>query len=224
MLVVLELLTGGDLYTKIKCREVRGYQVAPIFRGICSAVQYIHSRKIIHRNLKTQSILLDQNMNPKIIDFGLAARLSTRRTFCGCYYYMAPQILQGREYGEDVDVWALGVILYEMVYGEVPFVGDDAAEVLASIRNSGIYRRGAQKGSYDEIIRRMLCWEVGKRATLVEILQYPLLNVEPLDFLNAPKIKKNNRTQVHSSQSKKGQNRSLLQHRIRFRQKSVRVQ
>lgn len=45
----------------------------------------------------------------------------------------------------------------------------------------------------------MLCWEVGKRATLVEILQYPLLNVEPLDFLNAPKIKKNNRTQVHSS-------------------------
>lgn len=89
-LVIFELLTGGDLYTKIKCGEIKKHMIAPIFRGICLAIQYIHSRKIIHRNLKTETIILDNHFNPKIVDFGLAARLSTRKTFCGCYYYMAP--------------------------------------------------------------------------------------------------------------------------------------
>lgn len=51
-------------------------------------------------------------MNPKIVDFGLAARLSTRRTFCGCYFYMSPEILKGIEYKDKADIWALGIILY----------------------------------------------------------------------------------------------------------------
>jgi serine/threonine protein kinase len=122
-LIVFELLTGGDLFTKIKHKELKYNQIAPIFRGICTGIQYIHSRKIIHRNLKSETILLDTHMNPKIVDFGLAAKLSSRRTFCGCYYYMAPEILKNQEYNEKADIWALGIILYEMVYGDVPFKG-----------------------------------------------------------------------------------------------------
>lgn len=95
-LIVFELLTGGDLFTKIKHKELKSNQIAPIFRGICNGIQYIHSRKIIHRNLKSETILLDSHMNPKIVDFGLAARLSSRRTSCDFYYYMAPEILKNQ--------------------------------------------------------------------------------------------------------------------------------
>lgn len=88
----------------------------PIFKRLCSAVNYIHQNGIIHRNLKSEAILLDANMNPRLIDFGLAARLTTRKTFCGCQYYMAPEILNSQPYGASADVWALGIILYEMVH------------------------------------------------------------------------------------------------------------
>ena len=80
------------------------------------AISFIHQCGVIHRNLKAENIMLDSKMRAKIMDFGLAARLSTRKTVCGCLYYMAPEILTRSYYNSKVDVWALGVILYEMAF------------------------------------------------------------------------------------------------------------
>lgn len=70
--------------------------------------------------------MITSKMKAKIMDFGLAARLTTRKTVCGCLYYMAPEILLRKPYNSKVDIWALGVILYEMVFSEVPFEGTSA--------------------------------------------------------------------------------------------------
>jgi serine/threonine protein kinase len=121
--VVFEFLPNGDLLTKIRCKEIKPKSIPSIFKAICSAVDYLHRQRIIHRNLKAESVLLDQQMNPKIVDLGLAAPLTKRNTFCGCYSYMAPELLLKKEYDHRVDIWALGVILHEMAHGKLPFEG-----------------------------------------------------------------------------------------------------
>lgn len=121
--IVLELCPNGsvkDMVQKRRCLslpEVRRYGVQ-----LCGAIKYLHSRNVIHRDLKMGNIFLDQDMNIKLGDFGLAAILLTesdigavkrRTTLCGTPNYIAPEILERGRKGHDykVDIWALGVIL-----------------------------------------------------------------------------------------------------------------
>ena len=123
--IVLELCPHGsvmDMVRKRKCLtlpEVRRYGVQ-----LCGAIKYMHARNVIHRDLKMGNLFLDQDMNIKIGDFGLAAVLVTesevkgaasrRTTLCGTPNYIAPEILERGKKGHDhkVDIWAIGVILY----------------------------------------------------------------------------------------------------------------
>lgn len=134
--MIFEFLANGDLFTKIRCNQIKKKDISKIFRQICEAIQYIHEQKVIHRNLKSENVLFDDEMVPKVVDFCYAARLTTRKTFCGCTYYMAPEILNQQPYSEKVDVWALGVILYEMVYGKMPFEEEAPSEILCKIQKS----------------------------------------------------------------------------------------
>lgn len=121
--VVLEICPNGSIMDMVRTRhcltlpEVRRYAVQ-----ICGAIKYMHSRNVIHRDLKMGNVFLDKDMNAKIGDFGLAALLVTekelkgasrRTTVCGTPNYIAPEILNKDEKGHDhrVDIWALGIIL-----------------------------------------------------------------------------------------------------------------
>ncbi|TKA83890.1 hypothetical protein B0A55_00103 [Friedmanniomyces simplex] len=146
--VVLELCPNGSLADMLKKRK---YLTLPEIRRfviqICGAVKYLHHRHIVHRDLKTGDLFLDENMNVKVGDFGLAALLVTERemevkrrtTMCGTPNYLAPEILEkGKGHDEKVDLWAIGVIAYTLAIGKAPFHATTKEEIYKKLK-SGNY-------------------------------------------------------------------------------------
>ena len=105
-------------------------KVQKIFTQLVGAVAYVHNMSCVHRDLKLENILMDKNENVKLCDFGFTreyeGKMSYLQTFCGTVCYSAPEMLRGEKYaGEKVDVWSLGIILFSLLTGELPFDDDD---------------------------------------------------------------------------------------------------
>ena len=90
---------------------------------MCDAVKYLHDNNLIHRDIKPENILLDENLVPKLSDFGWSAIIKNekRHTFCGTFEYMAPEMFENEEYTYSVDIWSLGILLYELYHGKSPY-------------------------------------------------------------------------------------------------------
>ncbi|XP_076840654.1 protein kinase C delta type-like isoform X1 [Brachyhypopomus gauderio] len=137
---VMEYLNGGDLNFHI---EEKGrfdlYRATFYAAEIVCGLQFLHGKSIIHRDLKSDNVMLDRDGHIKIADFGLCKEnvfgdnLAT--TICGTPQYMAPEIILGEEYSFSVDWWSFGVLVYEMLIGDLPFDGDDEYELYESILN-----------------------------------------------------------------------------------------
>ncbi|RDW77104.1 hypothetical protein BP6252_05157 [Coleophoma cylindrospora] len=129
--LVLEYCPGDELYNYLlKNGALPVEKVQKIFTQLVGAVSYVHNASCVHRDLKLENILLDKNENVKLCDFGFTreyeGKASYLQTFCGTICYSAPEMLKGEKYaGEKVDVWSLGVILYALLCGELPFDDDD---------------------------------------------------------------------------------------------------
>jgi len=122
--LVLELAEGGELYRHMKkTGPMPEPDAARLFSEVTAGVAYLHGRGIIHRDLKPENILLDGSQRAKIADFGWCADLKagSRTTFCGTPCMLAPEMVAGGGYDRSVDVWALGVLLFEMLAGFSPF-------------------------------------------------------------------------------------------------------
>lgn len=124
--LVLELITGGELFDYIVARgKVKERDAKKLFRQVVSAVEYCHGNLIVHRDLKPENILLDSEGNVKINDFGFSNVIKPGKlfsTFCGSPLYAAPEIFLAKEYtGPEVDIWSMGVILYVLVFGQLPW-------------------------------------------------------------------------------------------------------
>ena len=136
--LVMEYLSGGEIFDflvahgRMKEKDARRH-----FRQIIGAVAYCHGLHIIHRDLKAENLLLDENMNVKIADFGFSNQFSPGQklnTWCGSPPYAAPELFQGKEYsGPEVDIWSLGVVLYVFVCGSLPFDGSNLAKLRARV-------------------------------------------------------------------------------------------
>ncbi|XP_062864421.1 maternal embryonic leucine zipper kinase-like [Trichomycterus rosablanca] len=137
--MVLEFCPGGDLFDHIDNNNRLSEEKRRIFRQIVSALAYVHSQGYAHRDLKPENIMLDEKNNIKLIDFGLFAKteggLGTALIEgCGTPPYLAPEIIDAQPYhGAEADVWSLGVVLYDMLCGYLPFDGDNFVELREQI-------------------------------------------------------------------------------------------
>ncbi|KAL0114380.1 hypothetical protein PUN28_011563 [Cardiocondyla obscurior] len=179
--LVMEYASGGEvfdylvLHGRMKEKEARAK-----FRQIVSAVQYCHQKKIIHRDLKAENLLLDSEMNIKIADFGFSNEFTPGNkldTFCGSPPYAAPELFQGKKYdGPEVDVWSLGVILYTLVSGSLPFDGSTLRELRERVLR-GKYRIPFYMSTdCENLLKKFLVLNPTKRASLENIMKDKWMN------------------------------------------------
>lgn len=179
--LVMEYASGGEvfdylvLHGRMKEKEARAK-----FRQIVSAVQYCHQKRIIHRDLKAENLLLDGEMNIKIADFGFSNEFTPGAkldTFCGSPPYAAPELFQGKKYdGPEVDVWSLGVILYTLVSGSLPFDGSTLRELRERVLR-GKYRIPFYMSTdCENLLKKFLVLNPAKRASLESIMRDKWMN------------------------------------------------
>ncbi|EAT35205.1 AAEL012612-PA [Aedes aegypti] len=180
MVLVMEFAAGGELYDYLSERKVLSEEEARrIFRQVATAIYYCHKHKICHRDLKLENILLDENGHAKIADFGLSNVFDEQRllaTFCGSPLYASPEIVKGTPYlGPEVDCWSLGVLLYTLVYGAMPFDGANFKRLVKQI-SQGDYFEPKKPSRASPLIREMLTVCPQRRANIEQICNHWWVN------------------------------------------------
>lgn len=193
--LVLEYCPEGELFDYVVAKDKLTEKEAQyFFHQIVSAVAYIHFKGYAHRDLKPENILLDENHNVKIIDFGLCAKPKGGMdhhlyTPCGSAAYAAPELVSGKEYlGDMADVWSMGVLLYALLCGYLPF-DDDSITVLCKKINSGKYSTPPWLSAESvEIIDQLLQVNPMRRISMRHLLNHPWVcqNGQPVNWKPCP--------------------------------------
>eukprot|EP00058_Branchiostoma_floridae_P024777 XP_002610267.1 hypothetical protein BRAFLDRAFT_92990 [Branchiostoma floridae] len=171
--LVMEYASGGEVFDYLVAHgRMKEKEARAKFRQIVSAVQYCHQKRVVHRDLKAENLLLDADMNIKIADFGFSNEFTPGNkldTFCGSPPYAAPELFQGKKYdGPEVDVWSLGVILYTLVSGSLPFDGQNLKELRERVLR-GKYRIPFYMSTdCENLLKRFLVLNPLKRGSLEE--------------------------------------------------------
>ncbi|XP_029457053.1 NUAK family SNF1-like kinase 1 [Rhinatrema bivittatum] len=180
IIIVMEYASNGELYDYVNDRQrITENEARNFFRQIVSAVHYCHKNRVVHRDLKLENILLDENLNVKLADFGLSNMFQKDQvleTYCGSPLYAAPEIINGFPYqGPEVDCWALGVLLYALVYGSMPF-DNSSYKTLSEQISSGEYRKPPHLSGACGLIDWMLTVNIKGRATIEDIANHWWVN------------------------------------------------
>ncbi|XP_058847879.1 MAP/microtubule affinity-regulating kinase 3 isoform X5 [Acipenser ruthenus] len=179
--LIMEYASGGEVFDYLVAHgRMKEKEARSKFRQIVSAVQYCHQKHIVHRDLKAENLLLDADMNIKIADFGFSNEFTLGNkldTFCGSPPYAAPELFQGKKYeGPEVDVWSLGVILYTLVSGSLPFDGQNLKELRERVLR-GKYRIPFYMSTdCENLLKRFLVLNPIKRGTLEQIMKDRWIN------------------------------------------------
>lgn len=191
--LVLELCSNGELYEYLLAQhQLSVEETQSIFGQVCGAVSYIHSKGIVHRDLKLENIFLDRKNNAKLGDFGFTRENDKPllSTWCGSLSYCAPEVVRGDKYqGEAVDVWSLGVILFALLSGHLPFDDDvDSVTTQMILNNKPVYPTSFSSAVID-LLDKMLNKDPEQRPTASEVLNHPFLALQrqiQLDHLDQP--------------------------------------
>ena len=179
--LVLEYCPGDELYNYLSEHgRLEASKAQRIFTQLVGAVSYVHSKSCVHRDLKLENILLDKNEDVKLVDFGFTREYSGStsylQTWCGTMCYSAPEMIKGEKYaGEKVDVWSLGIILYALLCGELPFdEEDESATRIQILKEEPKYSDYVPEMAKD-LIKKMLSKRPILRPCLADILKDPWL-------------------------------------------------
>ena len=190
--MIVKLEKGGDLFTYIKKNEkLSESESISIFRQILSAIHFLHSQGIIHRDIKPENILMDENhTHIKLCDFGFSSVYDPNRPFedfCGSPEYAAPEMIGRKPYsGPEVDIWSLGVLLFVMLTGCLPFSELNKSKLYLAIMTAKFIVPPFISQSASSLIKSILVPQVSKRYSLAEIFSHPFISSNPAPILIAP--------------------------------------
>ncbi|EIJ88964.1 CAMK/CAMKL/KIN1 protein kinase [Nematocida parisii ERTm1] len=181
--LIFNYISGEQLLKKIvKNKKLSEITAKKYFIQILDAIQYCHNHNIVHRDIKIENILINKDDNAILIDFGLSNFFENEGflgTFCGSLYFAAPELLSGNLYkGPEVDIWSLGVVLYVMVCGKVPFDDKNLQLLYHKITNSNILTDGVSE-ELKSLLLQMLNPDRNTRISVQQILNHPWVNDNP---------------------------------------------
>lgn len=189
--LILEYAPKGELYKELqKVKRFDEKTSAKYVYQLADALKYCHSKKVIHRDIKPENLLLGLTADLKIADFGWSvhAPSSRRTTLCGTLDYLPPEMIEGNFHNENVDLWSLGVLCYELLVGQPPFETASNSETYTRITKVDIrYPSYLSEGSKD-LISKLLRHDPKKRLPLEEVMVHPWIVQNYTPKTHAPQI------------------------------------
>jgi serine/threonine protein kinase len=174
--LILEYSPGGELYKRLQAKGRFPESVAARYiSDLANSLMYCHSKHVIHRDIKPENLLIGPNGEIKIADFGWSvhAPTSRRNTMCGTLDYLPPEMVEGREHDEQVDVWCLGILLYEFLVGNPPFETKTHHETYKRITRVDLRFPANMPADAKDLISKLLVKEPHRRLSLSKIPNHP---------------------------------------------------
>ena len=219
--LILEYASKGTLFEIIRRKKGLTESIAfYYFIQTLNAIYFLHLHSIAHRDLKPENLLIDEKNILKLCDFGWAVKLNNdkRTTFCGTVEYMAPEMIKKQKYDETIDIWSLGILLYELVHSYSPFYSEDSD--ITTIGDNIIQKHLCFKkdlsDEYKDLIKKILIKDSSKRIKIEEIYQHPFMTkyINIIYLQINLKLNSNENIKKENDNINKGENKILYDNNI----------